>query len=182
MSAAAQTPKPDPKTKAGPDDDVVGKVYDGRLMRRLLTYLRPYKLQTGLSAACILLRAGTDVVGPFLVKVAIDTYMTPNPSPTWASRHLSPVAPTGVTELSLLYLAALTISFALDFVQTYLMQWTGQKIMFDLRREISATSSSRMSASSTRIPSAASSPASPPTSTRSTRCSPRACSKSSATP
>ncbi len=60
------------------DDDVVGKAYDGRLMRRLLTYLRPYKLQTGLSAAAIILKAGSDVIGPYLVKVAVDTYMTPS--------------------------------------------------------------------------------------------------------
>src|ERR1700735_2214644 len=105
------TKKESPK-KAQQDDEVAGKVYDGRLMRRLLTYLRPYKLQTALSAACILLRAGTDVAGPYLVKVAIDSYMTPNPSPTWASRHLSSAPMTGITELALIYLAALSISFA----------------------------------------------------------------------
>ncbi len=129
--------KPEEKSAARtPDDDVVGKVYDGRLMRRLLTYLRPYKLQTAVSATCILLRSFTDVAGPLLVKVAVDTYMTPHAPATWASRHLSPAPMTGITELAGLYLLALVISFGLDFAQTYLMQWTGQKIMFDLRREI----------------------------------------------
>lgn len=127
----------DPKAESrGPDDDVVGKVYDARLLRRLLTYLRPYKLQTAISATCILLRSFTDVAGPLLVKVAVDTYMTPRAPTTWASRHLSLVPMTGITQLALIYLAALAVSFCLDFVQTYLMQWTGQKIMFDLRREI----------------------------------------------
>jgi ATP-binding cassette subfamily B protein len=140
MSDKQQKPQPEAKKQEArtPDDDVVGKVYDGRLMRRLLTYLRPYKLQAGISAAAILLRSFTDVSGPPLVLVAIDTYMSPTGDHTrnWFTRHLSTDPFTGVAELAGLYLLALVISFALDFVQTYLMQWTGQKIMFDLRREI----------------------------------------------
>src|SRR6202012_1025106 len=42
----------------------------------------------------------------------------------------------GMTEIGLLYLGALLLSFGLEFIQTYLMQWTGQKIMFDLRSQI----------------------------------------------
>ncbi len=126
----------------GQDEDVVGKVYDSRLMRRLVTYLRPYKLQVALSASAILLRSFTDVAGPLLVKVAVDTYMSPQNGPesyaqrSWFAKHLSASPMTGITELAGLFFAALFISFALDFVQTYLMQWTGQKIMFDMRREI----------------------------------------------
>ena len=124
--------------KAAQDDDVVGKAYDGRLMRRLLTYLRPYKLQTTLSALAIILKAGSDVLGPYLVKVAVDTYMskTPPHNLSWLARHLSSDGYTGVTELAGLYLGSLLITFGLEFLQTYLMQWTGQKIMFDLRSQI----------------------------------------------
>jgi ATP-binding cassette subfamily B protein len=120
-----------------PDEDVVGKVYDGRLMRRLITYLSPYKLQTAVSAACILARSFTDVAGPLLVMVAVDRFMAPEKQTSnWFTRQLSPQPLTGVTQLAFVYLAALALSFALDFVQTYLMQWTGQKIMFDLRKQI----------------------------------------------
>src|SRR5215469_9298902 len=128
----------DAAKKTSSDDDVAGKAYDGRLMRRLLTYLRPYTLQTALSAFAILFKAATDVSGPFLVKTAVDTYMTgPRPERlSWLARHLSPSPMTGITQLSGLYLGALLITFALEFVQTYLMQWTGQKIMFDLRSQI----------------------------------------------
>jgi len=49
-------------------------------MRRLLTYLGPYKLQTALSAFAILLKAATDVLGPYLTKVAVDTYMSHTPA------------------------------------------------------------------------------------------------------
>ena len=129
-------PEEKPAARTGPDDDVVGKVYDGRLMRRLLTYLRPYKLQTAISAACILFKAGTDVAGPWFVMTAVDTYLKPDGHASWLAGHLSTVPFTGITQLASLYLAALCISFGLEFVQTYLMQWTGQKIMFDMRREI----------------------------------------------
>ncbi len=140
--AAAPTPgvaqaKPAPPQN---DDDVVGKAYDSRLMRRLLTYLAPYKLQTALSAFAILLKAGSDVLGPFLVKIAVDRYMTAVPTSqlSWLARQLSPNPARGITQCALLYLAALSLSYLLELLQTYLMQWTGQKIMFDMRREIFA--------------------------------------------
>ena len=44
------------------DDDVVGKAYDGRLMRRLVRYLAPYKLQVAVSAVAIVLKAASDVL------------------------------------------------------------------------------------------------------------------------
>jgi len=57
-------PAKQPEKKTLASDDVVGKAYDGRLMRRLLTYLRPYKLQTAISFAAILIKAASDVAGP----------------------------------------------------------------------------------------------------------------------
>jgi ATP-binding cassette subfamily B protein len=136
--ADEKKPKEKPAEKRPGDDDVVGKVYDSRLMRRLLTYLRPYKLQTALSAIAILLKAASDVLGPYLTKVAVDTYMTglPPEKLSWLGRHLSRTPLTGITQIAGLYLAALGVSFVLEFFQTYLMQWTGQKIMFDLRSQI----------------------------------------------
>jgi len=120
------------------DDDVVGKAYDSRLMGRLLTYLRPYKLQAIISLVAILLKAGFDVLGPYLTKVAVDTYMTARPAshPGALTHWLSPNAKVGITQLASIYLAALVLSYLLEFVQTYLMQWTGQKVMFDMRRQI----------------------------------------------
>ena len=120
------------------DDDVVGKAYDNRLMGRLLTYLQPYKLQAAISLVAILLKAGLDVLGPFLTKVAIDRYMTarPAPAPAALARWLSPNAMVGITQIAGLYLAALVLSYLLEFAQTYLMQWTGQKVMFDMRSQI----------------------------------------------
>src|SRR6201996_7976454 len=131
-------PKEETAKKPPADDEVAGKAYDGRLMRRLLTYLKPYKLQTGLSALTIFFKASTDVMGPYLVKVAVDTYMTDTPPAklSWLARHLSSRPMTGITQIGCLYLGALLLTYVLEFAQTYMMQWTGQKIMFDLRSQI----------------------------------------------
>jgi ATP-binding cassette subfamily B multidrug efflux pump len=126
----------DPKKPKQQDDDVVGKVYDARLMRRLVAYLSPYKLQVAISGVAIVLKAASDVLGPYLVKVAVDTYFAPTGHPSWLGRHLAPDPEHGVTQIGLLYLGSLALIFALEFIQTYLMQWTGQKIMFDLRSQI----------------------------------------------
>ncbi|HEX3940627.1 MAG TPA: ABC transporter ATP-binding protein [Acidobacteriaceae bacterium] len=129
----------DDKKKANQhDEDVVGKAYDSRLMARLITYLRPYKWQSGISLAAVLLKAGLDVLGPYLTKVAVDRYLSPRPGevPSLLARWLSPNPYTGITELAGIYIASLLASYGLEFIQTYLMQWTGQKIMFDMRNQI----------------------------------------------
>ena len=121
------------------EEEVLGKAYDSRLMRRLLTYLRPYKLQVVLALAAIVLKSGADILGPYLTKVAVDKYLAPTTA--WGrhsvlDRWLSPQALTGIAQISLLYLLLLVFSFFLEYAQTYLMQWTGQKVMFDLRSQI----------------------------------------------
>jgi ATP-binding cassette, subfamily B, multidrug efflux pump len=119
------------------EEEVLGKAYDGRLMRRLLTYLRPYKRHVVVALAAIILKSGLDVLGPFLTKIAIDKYLAKSPdSHSWIGDHLSSAPLTGIAQIGGLYVGILLFTFALEFVQTYLMQWTGQKVMFDLRRQI----------------------------------------------
>ena len=134
--APSKAPRKKTARRTGHEDDVVGKVYDAELGRRLFRYLLPYKLATAVSALSIFLKAICDVAGPYFVKVAVDTYFKPVPNVSWLAHHLSPNPMRGVTQLALLFLAALTASWGLEFIQTYLMQWTGQKIMFDLRSQI----------------------------------------------
>ena len=57
------------------EEDVLGKAYDSRLMKRLLRYLRPYRWQVIVALVAIILKAGADVLGPYLTKVAIDKYL-----------------------------------------------------------------------------------------------------------
>ena len=126
------------KKAAAADEDIAGKAYDGRLMRRLMTYLLPYKGAVAISSVAILLKSGADVAGPLLVKTAIDNYMSGpvGMRRSWLAVHLSKDALTGIAQCSALYLAALVFSYALEFLQTYLMQWTGQRVMFDMRSQI----------------------------------------------
>jgi ATP-binding cassette subfamily B multidrug efflux pump len=119
------------------EEEVIGKAYDARLMRRLLTYLRPYKWHVVVALAAIILKSGLDVLGPFLTKIAIDKYLAKSPdSHSWIGNRLSNAPLTGIAQIGGLYVGILLLTFALEFVQTYLMQWTGQKVMFDLRRQI----------------------------------------------
>ena len=120
------------------DDDVIGKAYDSRLMRRLLVYLKPYKLQVGISLVAILFTALADVLGPYLTKVAVDLYMTRSAATnnSFWTRHLSPNPMTGITQIAGIYFGSLIFIYVLAFIQTYLMQWTGQKVMYDLRSQI----------------------------------------------
>ena len=123
------------------EEEVLGKAYDGRLMRRLLTYLRPYKWHVVVALAAIILKSAADVLGPFLTKIAIDKYLAKSPtshsySHSWIGDRLSDAPLTGIAQIGGLYVGILIFTFALEFVQTYLMQWTGQKVMFDLRSQI----------------------------------------------
>ncbi len=119
------------------EDDVVGKVYDARLMRRLLTYLRPYWLQVAIALVAIILKAGADVLGPYLTKIAVDRYMIHSAgAPGWIERRLSPEPLIGIGQVAVLFIGSLLISFVLEYVQMYLMQWVGQKVMFDLRSQL----------------------------------------------
>jgi ABC-type multidrug transport system fused ATPase/permease subunit len=61
------------------EEEVLGRAYDSRLMKRLLTYLRPYKWQTGIALGAIILKAGADVLGPYLTKIAVDRYLVKVP-------------------------------------------------------------------------------------------------------
>src|ERR1700687_5184654 len=119
------------------EEEVLGKAYDSRLMRRLLTYLRPYRWQVTIAIVSIVLKSFCDVLGPYLTKVAIDRYLAPAEglSPGFWS-WLSPHAITGIAQIAAIYVGLLLFSFLLEFLQTYYMQWTGQKVMFDLRRQI----------------------------------------------
>src|SRR2546426_9992184 len=119
------------------EEEVLGKAYDSRLMKRLLTYLRPYRWQTGIALGSILLKVGADVLGPYLTHVVIDRYLAPVPGlHTPFDFFLSKNPFTGVGQVALLYVGLLVFSFLLEYLQTYYMQWAGQKVMFDLRSQI----------------------------------------------
>jgi ATP-binding cassette subfamily B multidrug efflux pump len=119
------------------EEEVIGKAYDSRLMRRLLTYLHPYKWHVVIALVAIVLKSVADVLGPFLTKIAIDKYLAKAPnSHSWIGDRLSSAPLVGIAQIGGLYIGLLILTFALEFIQTYTMQWTGQKVMFDLRSQI----------------------------------------------
>ena len=87
------------------DEDALGKDYAARLVRRLLTYLRPYRWQVALALAALMGFSALQLVPPYLTKVVIDTYIP--------AGDLS-----GLGLVAVLYLATLTAAFALEFLQT----------------------------------------------------------------
>jgi ATP-binding cassette, subfamily B, multidrug efflux pump len=102
------------------DDDILGKAYDARLMRRLLQYLRPYWRAVAVALVAIIAGSAASLAQPYLVKTAIDAYIAPG--------RLA-----GLDRLAALYLAILIGAFGAEYLQTWTMQLTGQRIMFDLR-------------------------------------------------
>jgi len=119
------------------EEEVLGKAYDSRLMKRLLVYLKPYKWQTSIALAAILLKVGADVLGPYLTRLVIDRYLAPvKDLHTPLDRYLSNQPLVGIGEIAALYVGLMLFSFLLEYAQTYFMQWTGQKVMFDLRSQI----------------------------------------------
>jgi ATP-binding cassette subfamily B protein len=105
------------------EEEILGKAYDSRLARRLIKYLGPYRRVVAISILLLIIVSGLRLVGPYLTLVAIDQYIMTGDS-------------DGLTPIAVLFLLVLLFQFVVGFVQTYLMNWTGQKIMYDLRMEI----------------------------------------------
>lgn len=102
------------------DEDVLGRAYDHRLMRRLLGYLRPYRWRVAAAIAVVILDAVAQLAGPWLTMQAIDNGI----------RHRD----LGYLDrVALLYLAVLLVGFGLGYLQTQIMQSVGQRVMMDLR-------------------------------------------------
>jgi ATP-binding cassette subfamily B protein len=105
------------------DEDVLGKAYDARLMRRLLGYLRPYRLRVAVALGAIVGGSLLQLAQPYLTKLVIDEYIATGNT-------------AGLDRIALLFLGILLGAFALEYVQTYTMQIAGQRIMYDLRMQI----------------------------------------------
>ncbi len=105
------------------EEEVLGKAYDATLMRRLLSYLRPYKPQVALALAAIISASVLQLAQPYLMKLAIDQYI--------ATGDLA-----GIDRIAVWFLAILVGSFILEYAQMWTLQMTGQRIMFDLRMQL----------------------------------------------
>ena len=101
-------------------EETAGKAYDRELMRRLLQYLKPYKFYIGFSIILLLTVAGLRLIGPYLMKVAIDSYI--------ANSDIE-----GLHRIGIFYCSALLMIFFCRYGQIYLTNFAGQKVMYDVR-------------------------------------------------
>jgi len=114
------------------EEEALGKIYDTRLTRRLMQYLRPHKWWVFFALFLAIAVAPLEIIGPYFFKIAVDNYITPE-----LSHHLAfAIAMRALGWITLGFLAALVLSFVLQYVQMRVMQRVGQEIMYDLRREI----------------------------------------------
>ena len=105
------------------EEEVLGKAYDSRLMKRLLVYLLPYRTTVMFAFFLIVVESTLEIAFPLMTMLAVDNYM--------ATGDLN-----GLLLIALAYFCLLVVKLGVGFVQTYLLQSTGQKIMFDIRRQI----------------------------------------------
>ncbi|HJO18673.1 MAG: ABC transporter ATP-binding protein [Vicinamibacterales bacterium] len=105
------------------EEEALGKAYDARLMRRLLTYLWPYRQTVAVALVAIIGHSALQLAQPYLTKIAIDSYI--------ATGDLA-----GLNQIALVFLFVLLGAFVLEYIRTYTLQMTGQKIMFDLRMQV----------------------------------------------
>lgn len=102
------------------DEDVLGKAYDARLMRRLLTFVRPHAHLVAASGTLLLLVSAAQLVQPYFVKMVIDGPV--------AHRTLE-----GLDRIVLLYAAALVLELGLRYLQVYVTELAGQNVVYDVR-------------------------------------------------
>ena len=105
------------------EEQVLGKAYDGRLMRRLLVYIAPYRSSAVLALLLIISAAVLSILPPYLTKIAIDRYIQ--------NHDLA-----GLNRVAALYVGILVAVLGLTYGQTMVMNLMGQKIMYDLRMQI----------------------------------------------
>jgi len=122
------------------EEEVLGKAYDARLMRRLIGYLRPYRSTVAFALVAIVLYGVLQAVPPYLLKIEVDRYLDPSGRQKilpWLDRWLSPEPALGILQIALvLFLPTVLLTFVLEFVQSFAMQMVGQRVMYDLRQQI----------------------------------------------
>ncbi len=105
------------------EEDILGKAYDGRLMRRLLTYLRPYRKYVAVAIVLSIVVSAMEAIRPYFVKVAVDQDIAHHDG------H-------GLLMTTLLFLGLMVFRGVMQYLNTYLTQWIGQRTIFDLRMQV----------------------------------------------
>jgi len=116
------------------EEEALGKAYDSRLMRRLLQYMKPYKLRVALALVMVAIVTPLELAPPLIFQKGIDSYFVPELKGAITEAS----ARSGIGWLSVLLLAVLLFDFLAQYIQIRIMQRVGQQTMYDMRREIFA--------------------------------------------
>jgi ATP-binding cassette subfamily B protein len=116
------------------EEEALGKAYDSRLMRRLLQYMKPYRLSVALALGMVAIVTPLELAPPWFFQHAIDKYFVP------AMNKVLPegAAWRGIGWLSLIFLGVLVADFLAQYLQIRIMQRVGQATMYDMRKGIFA--------------------------------------------
>ncbi len=184
------------------DDEIMGKAYDARLMKRLLRYAKPYSLYLFIAIVMMVAVTGLELLRPYLLKITIDDYITGYQKPMYEMAIDSPYDGVilngkkyirvqsvdkdldiqesshpvvdiilkngeyylgeidnegiegrikldnesyslfrendikGINKVSIIFLIAIVLSFAFNYLQVIILNYTSQKIIFNIRQEI----------------------------------------------
>ena len=105
------------------EEEVLGKAYDARLMRRLIKYLKPYRWHVALGIVLSLLVSAMEAVRPYFTKIAVDT-------------NIAQGDKQGLLVTMLIFLVIMIVRGFIQYANAYLTQWIGQRTIFDLRMEV----------------------------------------------
>ena len=107
------------------EDEILGKAYDAKLMRRLLGYIKPYKKYVISAILLNIIVAALGPLRPYLTKIAIDKYIA------HSDYH-------GLFVISIMLFGTLIFQAIIQYFLTYYTQYLGQKTIFDLRNQLFA--------------------------------------------
>jgi ATP-binding cassette, subfamily B, multidrug efflux pump len=105
------------------EEEVLGKAYDARLMKRLLKYIRPYRWPVAFAVFFLLIGSLAQIGLAFVTQHAIDHYI---------SKGLG----EGFGWMALLYLGVMAVAFGASYGETYITMWLGQRVQFDVRMQV----------------------------------------------
>ena len=105
------------------DDEILGKAYDSALMKRLLGFVKPYKMYVIAAILLNVIVAALGPIRPILTMWAIDDYIAVGDY-------------NGLLNISLLLVGSLFLQSIIQYFLTYFTQLMGQKIIFDLRSKV----------------------------------------------
>ena len=105
------------------EEEILGKAYDARLMRRLLKYTRSYRWVIALAVLLLVVNALLATSLAFITKIGIDD-------------HIMTGKMEGFANLALLYLGIIITFLLASYGQIYVTVWLGQKVQHDIRMQL----------------------------------------------